>query len=148
MLVTPQKTNYSLYKDSLEKTFFLPNGLFGIENIHEYRIQKVSDTPFYDMQATQEDYSFFLINPYFISQEFELNILPHDYQALGSPAYMDLIVFSIVTLNSDVQKVSCNLLGPLVINTATLIARQCINQDEKWVTKHSLLTGKSLSSTL
>ena len=53
----------------------------------------------------------------------------------------DVMVYSTVTVNSDMKKTTTNLRAPIVINTKNNLAEQIILSDEKYKIKHPLLKG-------
>jgi len=48
-------------------------------------------------------------------------------------------VFSIVVIPEDINKITANLLAPVIINTKRFKGKQIILNDKKYTTKHYIL---------
>jgi flagellar assembly factor FliW len=120
-----------------------PRGVFGFEDTHEYALLDATTPPFYWLQSTSAaELAFVLINPYIVARDYVLDIAEEDLEAIGHPDADDLLVFAIVTIPADRNRISCNLQGPVIINRRTRIARQAISLDPRWEVKHYFFGGE------
>ncbi len=124
-----------------------PKGLIGFEDQKHYALYSLSDGPLSVLSALPDEKQFFyLVNPYVVCSDYVLDIQEEDYHSLHNPDSKDVMVFSIVTVQNPTENITCNLIGPIVINLRKKIACQCVNLGERWETKHLLTTGKSITA--
>lgn len=120
----------------------MPRGLIGFENRTRFSLEMIEQGPLHILSPTPEDDIFFyLINPYVVRKDYVLDIFEEDFKFLKEPAASDTVVFSIVTMSGAMDKITCNLLGPIVINLKEKLACQCVNNGRQWTTKHTLFDG-------
>lgn len=123
-----------------------PKGLIGLENQKQYTLYALKQGPLSILCALPSEQQFFyLINPYMVCADYVLDIQEEDYNFLHNPYQEDIMVFSIVTMQNPVENITCNLIGPIIINIKENIACQCVNVGERWKTKHLLTTGESVT---
>jgi len=119
-----------------KQQIYFPAGIIGFEPYKNYVLLDSEKEHFYILQSLdQVKNSFILINPYLVRSDYVLEILDADLAEIGCDDPQKLLVFSIVTLPNDITKISCNLLGPILINKKNLLGRQSISLGN-WQTKH------------
>lgn len=111
----------------------LPDGLIGCEMWQHFMLEVVPDTaPLMLLHSLDEErLSFIVSDPQMVMPEYQLQLSEADRLALGDPASDSLMAVVILnpTLQSTATRVTANLLGPVVINLTTGIARQVIQPD-------------------
>lgn len=130
----------------LNHTFIrMPSGIIGFKHTTEYAIKLMEGDLIYRIIGQPNSSPvFYLINPYLIQPKYVLSIQNEAYHTLGDPEFKNIIVFAILTLKSKISKTSCNLLGPILINSNTGVALQVINDSNSWGTKHLLSNGEKV----
>ncbi|MEQ1850279.1 MAG: flagellar assembly protein FliW [Chthoniobacteraceae bacterium] len=107
----------------------LPNGLIGLPEVTQLEvIRNPENWPFITLRsATQDGLQFLAIEPQDFVPDYVIELNDIDTEALGIGRAEDAQVLNIVTVHSsDPQFVTTNLIGPVVINRRTGIARQVI----------------------
>ncbi len=137
-------SNSSEYEEKIMgKIFNFPFGIFGFEKNCFYQIRSFSNGPMNVFETfPNPNTQFYIVNPYLVRSDYILNLNEDDYSRLKCPSEKSIAVFSIITTHNS-KDTTCNLLGPIVLNTDENIGCQCINQEEdKWCIRHSVFTGK------
>jgi flagellar assembly factor FliW len=117
-----------------------PEGLIGFEEIQYYYMLDSKEGPFYWLQAEGEpDVAFLLIDPRVFMEDYELVVSESELAPLVLESPDDLLDFAIITVPEDPSMISANLMGPVVINRKTRVARQVISQKDTYGVKHYIL---------
>ena len=84
--------------------------------------------------------NFIVIEPGGIIPDYTVEISDNDVDYLGITGADDTMILNIVTLPSEGNsKISVNLVGPVIVNRNTLVAKQCIiNNHEKYSARYVL----------
>ena len=141
MLTVNTKAYGTVEVDDRQKLYF-PFGIFGFENLKDFVLLDAEQQPFYWLQSLDvKETAFVLINPSVFRKDYDLKVLPGDLEEIGLSGADDekAVVFAIVTIPENQQKMSANLQGPIVINKDTKSGRQSITVDPKWKTRHYIL---------
>ena len=119
-------------------------GLFGFEDVEDYVLLDYEEgSPFYWLQAEHiPEIAFLLIDPNVIVEDYDLAVDKNDLKSIEIEDGDDVLVFTIVTLNDDPSKTTVNLLGPIVINKKTHIAKQLISTNESYSVRQPLQAVK------
>jgi len=115
-------------------------GIIGFKDIHDYFLLDSREGPFYWLQAQKDpDLAFLLINPRLFMPDYRLGVPENDLKSLGIETEDDILDFTIVTVPEDHDKISANLMGPIVINRKTHAAKQVISTNDDYTVKHYIL---------
>lgn len=120
----------------------LQKGLFGFESFNDFALLDSEQLPFYWFQSLDErEIAFVLIDPRVFRPDYCPGVTTEDLEALGvhSEDDEDLLVFTIVTIPDDQNRMTANLQGPLLINRKTREGRQIISNDERWHVRHLIV---------
>jgi flagellar assembly factor FliW len=129
----------SIEVDERQKIFF-PYGLFGFENFKNYVLLDAQQQPFYWLQSIDiAEIAFVLINPMIFRTDYKLDVDESELSEIGILSTDEILCFAIVTIPEDPSKMTANLQGPVVINKRTKEARQMINSNQIWKTRHIIL---------
>lgn len=134
----------------IEKEVILfEDGLFGFEDKRKFLlIDGGKDSYFSFLQSIDEPGLCFVIaNPKEIITDYLLSIsqLDYDHLEIKSPEMVE--DFVIITIPENLDEISANLLGPIVINCETMKGKQVISQNQSFTTKHKILENlKRLAS--
>ncbi len=101
------------------------NGIFGFENLKNYLLIKVDDDFFYWLNSIEEpEIAFPMIGIRVIDDEYPS-------EKGGEP-------FGIVTMNSDIMKITINLKAPVYINQDTKTGVQRIMDNDNYPVNYNL----------
>ena len=131
---------YGEIEVSEKQKIHFPDGLFGFEQMRDYFLLDSREGPFYWLQAAdQPELAFILINPRLFKEDYQLSVSEEDFKSIGAREGKDVIDFAIVTVPEDAQKISANLMGPIIINRKTRKARQAISVNNEYSVKHFIV---------
>lgn len=125
--------------DERQKIHF-PFGILGFEQRKWYVLLDASQTPFYWLQSLDDPtLAFVLIDPVVFRPDYVLEVAEEELQEILVENRDDLLVFAIVTIPENQERISANLQGPLVINRRNHVGRQSITLNPSWKVKHFIL---------
>jgi flagellar assembly factor FliW len=123
----------------------LPQGLFGFPEIRSMDLlYDKEELPFMWLREEKSDgLAFIVLEPGGIIPNYSVEIADGDVEVLGITGPEDTLILNIVTLPPDQSgKIFLNLVGPIIVNRATLVAKQCIiNNHEEFSARHVLNIG-------
>ncbi|MGZ5208701.1 MAG: flagellar assembly protein FliW [Sulfuricurvum sp.] len=104
--------------------FELKLPLLGFESVDQMELQKIDDI-FMRLESSKEGPSFTLINP-FALREYAFDI-PTSLQALMEVnEHSNLLIYTIVILNTPIENSTVNFVAPLIFNTDNQTMAQII----------------------
>lgn len=113
-------------------------GILGFEDVKEYRLAP-GDGPFTLLQAVAlPDLGFVVSDPWLFRPDYAPEIWEEDEVALGLKPQDRVDVWVILTLASDPKEITANLQAPLVVNARTGAARQVVQREGTYSTRHRL----------
>ena len=123
-----------------------PQGIFGFPELKCCElIYKEDELPFMWLQEREKGgLAFIVLDPIGSIPDYTVEIPDDDVDKLGIESEEDVLILNIVTINKDVpQKITANLVGPIIVNRRTREARQVIiNNYERYSPKYELPTGE------
>lgn len=123
----------------------LPQGLFGFPDIRSMElVYDKEELPFMWLREQKEQgLAFVVMEPGGFVPNYNVEIADQDVETLGITGVDDTMILNIVTISADMPgKISLNLVGPIVINRRTLVAKQCIiNNHEDFSARHVIDVG-------
>jgi flagellar assembly factor FliW len=125
--------------DVAEKSIMhMPQGMLGFESCKRFvLLEDRPDTPFKWLQAIDDPkLAFVVIDPTEFFSDYEFELTDEDADSLDLKDSTDAAIVTTVTIDGENDKVTTNLVGPVVINSRTLTAKQIVLQDERYGTKH------------
>jgi flagellar assembly factor FliW len=114
--------------DEKRKIHF-PEGLLGFPDSKEYVIlEHKPGSPFMWLQSmTEPDLAFVMTNPFLIKSDYLQNLSPEEERLINENEDESVIVFALVTIPpNQAERATVNLLGPIVVESETMKARQII----------------------
>ncbi|ATD54618.1 flagellar assembly protein FliW [Clostridium chauvoei] len=124
---------------SEEEIISFEKGLPGFGDLKQYVIKELSETPFNILQSIEnEELAFVIMSPFLIENNYEVKLNEEIIKKLKIESPSDVMLYSIVTLNSDVKKITANLKAPLIINIKNKKGEQFIVDVDKYKIKHQL----------
>ncbi|GFN35864.1 flagellar assembly protein FliW [Tepidimicrobium xylanilyticum] len=122
-----------------ERIIDFPEGILGFEDEKQFVIINNEDeeNPFQWLQSVANpDLAFVIINPFFVYPNYEIVIPETAQEKLKLKDEKDVAVYSIVVVPEDIEKMTANLLGPIIINTKEKLGKQVVLDDDRYTTKH------------
>ena len=116
-------------------------GILGLEDLKKFLLVKLEEyEPFYLLQSIEdEDIGFILACPFDFYNEYEFDLKEDLIERLDIKNQEDVTIFTTVTLNSNVSKITTNLKAPIIINIYNKLGEQIILDKEKYQIKHPLM---------
>ena len=119
-----------------------PEGILGFDFIKKFVILDTEDegSPFKWMQAFDEkDLAFVIIRPVDFMEKYDLLISQSDLETVKAESVDELLVFAIVTIPENPEKMTANLQGPIIINVEKKLGMQAISMSERYGVRHNIL---------
>jgi flagellar assembly factor FliW len=119
------------FDDEMILTF--PSGIIGFEELKKFIIVEDEECkPFRWLISIEEpEIGFAILEPTFVIENY--------YQKVGFDP-KTFAIFSIVTLNRDISKITVNLKAPIVIDKSKKLGKQMIFDDPELEITHQLFT--------
>ncbi|MCF8061393.1 MAG: flagellar assembly protein FliW [Deltaproteobacteria bacterium] len=117
-----------------------PEGMIGFPDMKNYvLLEHKPGSPFMWLQSTESpDLAFVLINPHLIQGDYLERIPSKERSQLAGENGRDPLLFAVVTIPpGEPQKMTVNLLGPVVIDVPARTGRQIILADSGFNTRHA-----------
>ncbi|RPJ08924.1 MAG: flagellar assembly protein FliW [Spirochaetaceae bacterium] len=125
--------------DERQKIFF-PSGILGFENLKYYVLLDAQQKPFYWLQCLEvAEIAFVMIDPAVFRPDYKVSVPKEELEEIGIEKAEDILLFSIVTIPENTEKMTANLQGPVIINKRTRVGRQSISNDPRWKVRHYIM---------
>jgi len=99
-------------------------------------------TPFRMLQSLNNpELAFVTVDPLNVRPDYCFMTTPDELKEIGATKTDNLLVMSIVQMDKNIQDVTLNLQGPIVINGENGKGMQVILKDSEYTTRERLLTG-------
>lgn len=124
-----------------EDVVYLPEGLLGFSQCKRFIIlEDPQQAPFQWLQSLDNtDLCFVLVDPLLIKPDYQIQTTKEEVEMLDLKDPKDARIFVIVVVPKDLNEVSANLKGPLVINPHNRRGRQLVLMDEKYPTRYAFM---------
>ena len=128
-----------------EEVYHFSKGLPGFDEENQFVLIPWEDTPFIYLQSIKEpDLSFLLVSPFVFAPEYSFELPEADKAELEINE--DVSVYSIVTIQSQVNTSTMNLLAPVVLNPIKKIGKQVVLHQSSYGTRHQIWPAKGTNS--
>lgn len=116
------------------------NGILGFSDFKKYIIVPLKDNEnFYMLQSLEdEDVGVILINTFEFFKDYEISLKDDVIKALDINEEKEVMVYSVVTLNSELENITVNLRAPIIININTFLGEQIILDKENYLIRQPL----------
>lgn len=115
------------------------DGLLGFEHLKRFFIVDPADeTLILWLQSTDApEVAFPMLEPKLFKGDYKVRLSANELRSLRieEGSKKDILVYSILTIPSDVSAMTANLKAPVVINTASRLARQVVLQENEYSVK-------------
>jgi len=117
-----------------------PRGILGFEGRERYVIiEPVDCQPFRWLQCVDApDLTFVIVNPLVFFPDYRVAVHAKEVADIGvdDPSGVEIVV--IITIPSQIDQMSANLQGPILINTSNRIAKQLVLTNSDYTIEHSI----------
>ena len=127
------------------RTVHFPEGLLGFPDRKDFVIlDHKPGSPFYWLQSMDTpELAFVITDPFLVKNDYLKNLNLEEHGFLTSDKGSNIIVFTLVTIpRGEVEKMSVNLLGPLVIDAKSRVGKQVIVANSGYNHRHPLITNE------
>ena len=131
-----------------EDIIVFPEGPLGFPDCTRFIIMDEDKAaPFRMLQSLDNpSLAFVIIDPLVVKPNYHFNVTPEDLHLVKAETTDELMVYAIVTMSREIQDVTVNLQGPLVINPVKNIGHQYVLVDSEYTTREALLQSEETSS--
>ncbi len=113
-------------------------GLLGFEEYKKYIVIRNENSEFYYLQSLEEaEVTFILVDLKHVMPNYDPEVELEQLKDLGE-IKENLDVYNICTVQDDLEEMTVNLLGPVVINKDTNKGRQVVVTKDEYSIKHKL----------
>lgn len=115
--------------------------VLGFEQFRKYVLVETGDfEPFKWFQSVEDPHlAFVLVNPLLFFPDYVIEVNPKEIEELKVDNVGDILTFAIVTIPTDYTRMTANLQGPILINTATKLAKQLVLVNSHHGIRHRLI---------
>lgn len=125
-----------------------PNGIPGFEKEKRYIIINNPDkeNPFQWLQSVDnQDLAFVVINPFFVKVDYDIRLPESAIEALKIKDEGDVALYTIVVIPENIEEMTTNLSGPIVVNVKEKLGKQIVLDDGRYSTKYYIFKKESNS---
>lgn len=115
------------------------NGVPGFEEYKKYVILNIEGSEVFKcLQSIEErKVSFIIVNPWDVIDDYEIDIKDSETESIAENDLSNIFIYSIVNISED--RVTCNLMAPIIVNAKTHNGKQFVPQNSKYSIKHSII---------
>lgn len=124
-----------------QKIIYFKDGLLGFESIKQYAIITNPDkeVPFHWLQAIEDpSLAFVITNPFLFKEDYAFDIPQKVIDQLHIQNEEDVMIFVIAVVPEDIQKMTVNLRGPLVVNVSEKRGKQMVLDAQEYSIKYRI----------
>jgi flagellar assembly factor FliW len=105
-----------------------PSGLVGLRELHRFLMLEVDETGIFRCLQSVENpaFAFMLMDPLLIRPDYKVKVDETTIAALELDDLADSVALVTVVVSDDINKMTANLKGPIVINTKKQIGLQLV----------------------
>ena len=117
-----------------------PEGLVGFAACKKFFIyNKDKNLPFFWLQSIENPkLAFVIADPALFFPDYKISARRQELAVIDAKNTKNLIICVIVSISRDPFRMTANLQGPLVINTANLKGKQLVLVDTNYNTRHAI----------
>lgn len=132
-------SNFGEIEIDEEDILTFPEGIPGFEECKKFIVINNPDeeNPFDWLQSVDnEDLAFVIMNPFFVFPDYDITIPESAIEKLKIKDETDVFVYTIVVVPENLEDMTTNLSGPIIINGKEKLGKQVILEDNRYTTKH------------
>ncbi len=143
-MLTIKSTRFGELEVDEKRAVHFPEGLLGFTERKDFVIlDHKPNSPFCWLQSMDApDLAFVMTNPFLVKDDYLGNLSPDEMAYFKTEKGRNIIVFALVTIPpGKVEKMTINLLGPLVIDAESRTGRQVILANSGYNHRHPLISN-------
>lgn len=115
-----------------------PDSLPGFKDLTRFAIIRCEQTePIQWLQSIDdEDIAIPIINPFIIKPDYEIEVNDDELDIIKTHKEEDLIVLNVMVLPEDLQKMTVNLMAPILVNIKEMIGTQVMMDNKPLSIRH------------
>ncbi len=127
----------------------MPEGVIGFEDRKKFTLLNHSpDSPFKWFQSVDEpDLAFVIMDPFPFVPDYKVDINEADLKFLGAKDASQVLILAFVSIKQKTLAITANLMGPVVVNLESLIAKQLILSDSPYSSRHQIMQPDPVPSS-
>jgi len=116
------------------------NGLPGFENEKNFILLSIEGNEVYQIlqSINSKEVGFVTANPYLFISDYTFEVDESTVEALNIESEEEIIVLSIVTVKEPFNASTVNLKAPVIINTKSKKAKQCILENADYPIRYTI----------
>lgn len=137
-----QTKNFGVVEYNTEDILHFEGGIPGFEGLHSFLLlsDNSEDTPFKWLQALDNtDIAFAIIDPRIFKSDYFPDISEDIIEALKIEDISHLLIYTIVVIPDEIEKMTANLKAPIIINAKNNKAMQVVLDDGRYLIEHPIL---------
>jgi flagellar assembly factor FliW len=124
------------------KVIDMPDGMVGFSERRFVILNPENGGPFCWYQSVENPaLSFVVVDPAGFYPEYKVKLTREEYDRLQLEPGAEMVVMCVVIMSPDPHRITINLLGPIVLNPTTMIARQVVMEGDH-TTRHLLFAPR------
>ncbi|MBO5509531.1 MAG: flagellar assembly protein FliW [Lachnospiraceae bacterium] len=126
-----------------DKIITFPMGIIGFENLKKFALiydsEREERSKISWLQSMEEPLMVLpVISPYDVAESYNPIIEDELMKIIGDPADADILIFTSMSIPSDLTKMTANFKAPFIINTVDRRAMQVIVENEDYPVKYNV----------
>lgn len=136
-----ETTRFGSIEVGADEIFIFPEGPLGFPECTRFTFIKEEGTePFMMMQSLDNpSLAFVVVDPMVVRSDYTFDVTKDELALLKADSLDGLLVYAIVTMANELQNVTVNLQGPLILSPSTRLGFQYVLLDSEFTTRERLL---------
>ncbi|ORX24534.1 flagellar assembly protein FliW [Thermoanaerobacterium sp. PSU-2] len=133
--------NFGVVSYSEEDVIHFEEGIPGFEGLKSFILLSSEEfTPFKWLQSLDDtDIAFVIIDPKAIIKDYKIELDVETVKALDIKDLNHILVFAIVVIPDEIEKMTANLKAPIIINAENNKGMQILLDNDEYMIKHPIL---------
>ncbi|MGF7429824.1 flagellar assembly protein FliW [Thermoanaerobacterium thermosaccharolyticum] len=133
--------NFGLVSYNEEDVLHFDDGIPGFEGLRSFILLSVDEyTPFKWLQSLDDtDIAFVIIDPKVVVKDYKVEINEETVKLLDIKDLNHILVFAIVVIPDEIEKMTANLKAPIIINAENNKGMQILIDNDEYKIKHPIL---------
>lgn len=119
-----------------------PKGILAFEEFNKFVIinSTEEELPFSWLQSIDEkDVAFIMIDPFLFKKDYEVDLSDKVIEELDIESESDVAIYTFLVIPEQVDQMTANLTGPIVININKNLGKQVVLEDKRYHTRHKII---------
>jgi len=119
-----------------------PKGILAFEEFNKFVIinSTEEELPFSWLQSIDEkDVAFIMIDPFLFKKDYEVDLSDKVIEELAIESESDVAIYTFLVIPEQVDQMTANLTGPIVININKNLGKQVVLEDKRYHTRHKII---------